>query len=242
MAIDAQNVGANSRAINIIGDPSAAGNMGAVLPIAAGTSLAGKFGIIVGSTGLVLNSGGTYDPVLATPGIVGVPAISIEGIKNTYSAGITGLNLAATATDFFEIYGSGTKTIRILLIEISGYATAAATNTVQLLKRTTANTSGTSSVPTTTLHDTSNTAATAALKAYTANPTLGTLGGLVRSAKLNLGAVGAAGKISWEFGTRNDQAIVLRGTTQGLVLNWNGAAVPSGDTLDIFISWVEDAS
>ncbi len=242
MAIDSQNVGSNSRPINIIGDPVTAANMGAVLGVADGTSMAGKFAQMVESINAILNSGGTYDIARATPGVTGVPLVCIESIKNTYSAGIISLSLAATATDFFTIFGSGTKTVRVTNIEVYGMATAAATVDLQLLRRSTANTSGTSSTPTSILHDTSNAAATAALTIYTANPTLGTSVGLVRASKLNLGAAGSAGSVKWTFGTKNDQALVLRGATQGLCLNWNAQAVPSGTLISTFIEWVEDAS
>jgi hypothetical protein len=57
-----------------------------------------------------------------------------------------------------------------------------------------------------------------------------------------LGAAGAAGEVVWDFTLRNSKALVLRGTSEGIAINWNGAAVPSGTSLTIEIEWVEDAS
>jgi hypothetical protein len=174
-------------------------------------------------------------------GTTGVPAVSTESSKATYSAGILGFTPVATLTDFFQITGSATKTVRVLRISISGFATAAITEDVQLLKRSTASTGGTPTPATIVPHDSNDAAGTAVVNSFAANPSpLGTLTGMVRAAKLNLGATGAAGVITWDFTTRNSKGLVLRGVAQQLALNWNGAAVPAGTLLDIDVEFSEE--
>lgn len=242
MAIDAQNVGSNARQINIIGDPSTASNMASVLPVADGTSLAGKFAQIVAAAGFLLDAGGNFDVAKSSVGITGVAAVSHESLKPTYSVCSTGFTPAATATDFWTLYGSGTKTVRLIRIKIFGFATALANVDISLIRRSAVNTSGTSFAPTILTNDTNNTAVSATVALYSVNPTPGTTVGTVEAGKLNLGSAGLTGNLTFEFGLRNDQQCVLRGTTQGFALNWGGAAVPSGTSLIICAEWTEDAS
>ena len=184
---------------------------------------------------------GNYDTARATPGGTGIQAVSTEGTKATFSSASVGVTLAATATDFWQIIGSSSKTVRILKIVISGFATAAITKDILLILAAN-DTGGTASQPTIVPNDSNNAAATAVINLYSANPTLGTAVGTIRARKLNLGATGAAGTIEWNFSNNNDQAIVLRGVAQGLSLNYNGQAVASGTLLDIECEFVEDNS
>jgi len=106
-----------------------------------------------------------------------LPSNSIPVIKAqtpTYSAAIGALVTAGAATDIFTITGSATKTIRITRIRIGGNSTTATWHIFLGIKRSTANTGGTSTVLTRVPHDSLNAAATATIRAYTANPTLGT--------------------------------------------------------------------
>lgn len=242
MPIDSTQVGPNQRQIMTIGDPITSSNLGSVLPIANGTSTSGLFAPLTQGATLLKNAGNTFDSARSTPGITGVQAVSTEGLKTTYSVGSITFTPAATATDIWTLFGSSTTTVRLLRLEISGIATAAATVEIQLIKRTTADTAGTSASLTPVSHDKNNAAATATVNLYSANPTLGTGAGNVRGGKLNLGAAGAAGLLVWDFGTRNSQGVVLRGVAEGLCLNWNGAAVPSGTLLCISAEFVEDLS
>jgi len=94
--------------------------------------------------------------------------------RATYSASITGLTPAASATDFFSLTGSASVTVRVNRVTCSGISTAAATKSIEAVKRTTANTGGTSSAPTSAKHDVNDPTASATILAYTANPTTGT--------------------------------------------------------------------
>ena len=88
------------------------------------------------------------------------------------------------------------------------------------------------------------TAATAVLALYTVNPTgLGTAVGNVGAKRLFLNVSTAQeDQAVWDFSTRQDKALVLRGTTDILALNFGGAAVPAGGVLDFEIEWEEDNS
>ena len=160
----------------------------------------------------------------------------------SYSASVTDLATAATATDVFTITGSATKTIRVTRIQISGIATTAGAFDVALIKRSTANTAGTSSAPTLVAHDSSSAAATAVVRAYTANPTLGTAVGTlqVRRIVLTTAAAGVAETPTViELGLRGEQPIFLRGVTEVLAVNLNGVTV-TGGSFDIDVTFTEE--
>ena len=220
-------------------DPVSAANQQNVVSIVDGLSTTGKFGALIDALNQCMNLDQTWSRCIGTPGINGIPAISTEGIKTTYSVAIIGFTPVATATDFFTIT-AGSQRVRVLKVEIFGQATAAATVDIQAIIRSSANTSGTLTTPNIVKLDTNNATATAVVSLYSVNPTLGTATGNVRAGKLVLPAAGGAGLLSWDFGTRNGQGIVLRGASQSLCLHWNGAAVPSGTSLCIGIEWVEE--
>lgn len=167
---------------------------------------------------------------------------SIDGYKTTYSAATSNISSAPLATDIFTITGSATKTIRITRIVIVGSQTTTSTITILLIKRSTANTLGTSAAVTAVPNDSNSAAATATILSYIANPTLGTLVGNMRSRKVFV-ATGASNANSdefvSEFGTRNSQAIVLRGTNQVLAINLNGVTV-SGGNFNMSVEWTEE--
>lgn len=184
--------------------------------------------------------------VLSIQGVVGgisVPTMPGSSTKATYMASITGLTPALLATDIFEIKGSASKTVKILGIHISGIATAAGAYDFLLIKRSTANTTGTSSAPTPVPLDSADGAATATLKAYTANPgALGTAVGTIASRKATVTtATGAIPEIPLviSFGIGQGKEVVLRGTSELLCLSLNGATM-TGGSLNIDIVWTEE--
>lgn len=170
------------------------------------------------------------------------PTVVVNNQKNTYSANITGLATAATATDIFTIYGSNTKTVKVLKILISATQTAAGIVNVNIIKRSTANTGGTSTNPTRVPWDVNNVASTATINAYTANPTLGSTIGTVESSKLFVSTTGTNTiddhhEIS--FDGLNNQPITLRGTSNGLAVNLGGVTV-AGSSFDITVIYTEE--
>jgi hypothetical protein len=179
-------------------------------------------------------------------GTSAIGSVSVnDGTKTTYSATIVGLASAATATDIFTITGTATKTVRVTHIEISGTQTTASEVVFQLIKRSTANTGGTSTAPAGTPHDSNNAAATATIAAYTANPTaLGTaVGSPVRATRIFIpvsGTTAIATPYVWDFGSyAGSQAIVLRGITQVLAVSLNSTTV-SGGSFNITVQWTEE--
>jgi hypothetical protein len=243
MSIAGISVGGNTQLVVTNGDPTTASQLQAVVPVSDATNVTGKFGALEYSASALKNPvTGNYDAARASAGATGVQAVSSEGTKNTYSSASFGVTLAATATDFWELIGSATKTVRVLRLTITGIATAGASPDILLIFRSSADAGGTATQPTIIPNDSNNAAATAVINLYSANPTLGTAVGTIRARKLNLGAAGSAGMIDWRFSNTNDQAIVLRGVAQCLCLNFNGAAVPAGTSIDIEVEFVEDAS
>jgi hypothetical protein len=169
---------------------------------------------------------------------------TLHGVAPTYSANIAGLTPAASATDFFTLTGSATKTVKVLSASCWGTSTANAVSSVTALKRSTANTGGTATNPTKTPHDSLNAAATATVAAYTANPTTGTLVGNLKTGPLTTVAP-ASTTVSpqhgaWTFETPGDmQSTVLRGTGEVFALNGGGASFSAGASLNCSVTWIE---
>lgn len=171
--------------------------------------------------------------------------------KATYSAGSTFTTPAASTTDFWQIYGSSTKTIKVLRVE-AAYTSGSTSTSDQLflIKRSTANSGGTSTVVTNVPLDSANAAATAVVRIYTANPTTGTSVGTVASGTLisatNAGSVNSVSQSPTGAQVLFDhrltgQPVVLRGTGEGLVLNFAGV-IPASLTprIAVTVFWTEE--
>jgi hypothetical protein len=182
------------------------------------------------------------DPVV---GVTGTVAISPSGTASTYSATSGSFTPGATPTDIVTLIGSATKTIRILRLELSTTQTTLGMNTWFLVKRSTANSGGTSTNPTVVPFDSNNATPTAVMAVYTANPTtLGTLVGDISSIKLVSAPTvgGTPPQDYWGYDFTNSgtqQGLVLRGTSQVFALNFNGAALPAGLSVNVNIMWSE---
>lgn len=170
----------------------------------------------------------------------------VTGFKATYSASITNLASAASATDILTITGSATKTIKVMRITISGTTTTQGWQDILLIKRSAANTAGTSTAPTIVSRDSTNAAATATVLAYTANPTLGAAIGTMNVQKYYMpiaasggNQVGANDFLRFDLADGPVQAVTLRGTTQVLAVNLNGVTI-AGPAFDIDIIWTEE--
>lgn len=169
-----------------------------------------------------------------------VAVASVPNPKATFAACILDLPVAAAATDVFSITGSSLRTQRIRRVIISGYQTTAGLISIALVKRSTANSGGTSTNPSKVAQDSSSISSTATINAYTANPTTGALVGIVRARKMFLGSLVVPGDtIICDFSSVNDEAVVLRGTSQVLAVNLAGATI-SGGTLSIALEYTEE--
>ncbi|HEX3640111.1 MAG TPA: hypothetical protein VHV10_02350 [Ktedonobacteraceae bacterium] len=163
-----------------------------------------------------------------------------DGQKPTYIASITGLVVAASATDIFTVT-PGSAPVRITRLRISGTKTTAGADVdIQLIKRSAADTGGTSTAPTKVAYDSADTASTAAIAAYTVNPTgLGTAIGTLTVDSVFVGlATAQTGILDHRFGDRPAKAVVLRGT-ETLAVNLNGVTV-GGGAFDISVEYTED--
>lgn len=164
----------------------------------------------------------------------------------TYTAVSRSLSpTSANPTDIFTITGSATRTIRVTRMWVAAIQTTAASQELDIMIRSTANTGGTSTTSTNVPCDSTNPTATATVRGYTVNPTgLGTLVGIARSTKFFIPAGGTVDQEEYFYDfTQNGtvQGEVLRGTTQVLSLNWgNGAALTTGLNLNLTIEWTEE--
>lgn len=162
--------------------------------------------------------------------------------KNTYSSTTVGLATALTATDIYTITGSATKTVKINKIRISATRSTSTTNDVLLIKRSTANSGGTSTNEAEIPLDSQNSAASATVLSYTANPTLGTTVGTLRANKQFVNSLGSGPSdiVEWVWDLAgNSQPVTLRGINDVLAINLNGATITT-PSYTIYCEWTEE--
>lgn len=164
--------------------------------------------------------------------------------KATYSVATT-FTPASNATDVLTLTGSSSKTIKIISV-YAAYANSVTTTTTQvlnLIRRSSANSGGTSASITPASLDTNNASATATCTSYTANPT--TLGttvatlSTIRQSALDSPSVPGNGLVFPFQVTQFGQPITLRGASDVLAVNMNGAVAASG-TVTITIVFTEE--
>jgi hypothetical protein len=186
-------------------------------------------------------AGGTSSEFIAVQGDpLGVPIpVDTIGRRATYAFAMAGLAPGSTATDIFCIYGSSTKTVRVLQMSVTGIATSATAANL-LVNRYAATNSGGSptSQPPVKLDD-NNLTASATLTSYTGMVT-STPVGTLDARKLTLGTASSAEQIvpaTFDFSA--SQGLVLRGTSQGACLNWAGQTI-TGNSLNVSIRFTEE--
>lgn len=182
----------------------------------------------------------------ATPALVANP-VPVEVDNNTvstycYSTGY--FTPVATPTDVLGVVGSGTKTVKIQKIVLNGIQTTAGSNQWFLIKRSSADTGSTPVAITACPLDSNNAAASAVVQKYTAtNPTTGAPVATVASPEVLAPAAATAtgGGSTVLFDAKvTGQPIVLRGVAQELDLNFAGAAVPAGLSVDVDVQTTEE--
>ena len=160
-----------------------------------------------------------------------------ERMAKTYSA-TANIAAVASAQDIFTITGNASTGVYITRIVVSGTQTTAGAVDIVILKRSAANTGGSSTAPTAVPHDSGDAAASATLLAYTANPTPGALVGNVRRQYVPIGTTTSlVNPVIFNFG-ENGKQLLLSGVAQVLAVNLNGVTV-AGGTFDIQIEWFE---
>jgi len=158
---------------------------------------------------------------------------------------------AATPTDLVTLYGSASKTVRVVSFRITTTNTAAGSQQFFLIKRSAVNTTGTFVAGNAVPADSTD-VATATVGHYTANPgALGTSAG-----NLNIMRVASPAAIPASFAgvvtdagfdmlpavpqAILDKMITLNGNTQGVVLNFNSVALVAGQTHAYQVIWTEE--
>lgn len=171
--------------------------------------------------------------------------------KNTYYASGT-FTPPGTPTDMVTIFGSASKTVRVLALLITTTNTAAGSQQFFLIRRNAVNTGGTFVAGAPVQADSADAAATATVGHYTANPTaLGIAAGNVNIVRVaspaavpaSFAGVVAKAAVDMLQGSENGllhKPIILSGTSQGLCLNFNGAALVAGQTHAYQIIWTEE--
>lgn len=203
----------------------------------SGASAPAQVGVIAG-----LDSASNVRPVRTSAS--GVPYVITEGVKASYRLSASDVLPVASATDVVTVCGSATTTVRVNRFSVTADATSAGVIDFYVFKSTTADTGGAASSVAIGQMDSNDPAPTATALKYTANPaTLGTRV-LIASDHYALPAAASTGipVFIWaeDFGTRNNEALVLRGTGQCLVLNMNGQTVPAGMSLYFNVGLTEE--
>ncbi len=161
----------------------------------------------------------------------------------TYAAASTAFNPPATPSDCFTITGSATNNIYIIKMGISTVQTTLGTNQWFLVKRSAANTGGTSAAATVVPYNSANPAGTASVLQYTVNPVgLGAAVGKVWSGYVDSPAPAGQGSgIEVDFVDMFGQPLTLLSASEVLAWNFNGAALPAGLSVMAYAVWYESS-
>lgn len=201
------------------------------------TSTYNQFRVVDVSGGVTANPGTiTLGPLIA--------GADNEPERATFGAFLYGLAPASgTMTDLFLMQGAAGKVIRVKSIILSGTATSATNVPVILYKRTTNQTGGTTTAVTRTAKDSADGTANMVLNHFGtgAAPTPGT-GAMVDGGRLNLApsANGSIDRLMFQYSWQNEKAIVLRGASEWLAVNFNGVSTPAGVGIDFACTWTEE--
>lgn len=170
--------------------------------------------------------------------------VQIFAAQPTYVASGAGATAYATPTDVLCITGAANKVVKVYAFQLQMAATAATVVNWSFIKRSTANTGGTSTNPAGVPIDSTNAAATAAVTLYTAVPTPGTSVGTVGYVSATAPALASTAGVPISLDTPRStaefsQPVVLRGVTQMVCANFGGTAWPSGGIYSWSIRWTE---
>lgn len=182
---------------------------------------------------------------LAAPAFAQVPSYSPPVLQRpTFAAVHAALAVPQTgAGDAACLVGSATKIVYVTSVNVSGIKTTAQSAVMNLVKRTAANTGGTSTAATVGKMDSTSAAATAVLNGYTVVPTSGAGVTLLSSViQFSAGTVGAGiAPQTFSFNPQNSlsQPVVLRGVAQSFCVNFPNAFTTDGPALDVGFSWTE---
>jgi hypothetical protein len=148
---------------------------------------------------------------------------------------------AASATDIAVMPGNATNTALLTRVKVSCTQTTAGIITLNLIKRTTADSGGTSSGMTAVADDSNTSAAVSAPLTYTANPTINNTTGNVDTVRFGCMATGTTSANDIYILNRTQKPLVLRGTAQQIAVNLGGTTV-TGGSFTITFEWIETST
>lgn len=208
----------------------------------------GIFSNILQGDAVLSATNGLYSNLLQGNAVLSLsnalPVMQANSTKATYTTVVAPFTPVATPTDIFILPGSATKTVKVLKVTLTSVQGTTGLNEWLLLKRSTANSGGTSSATTIIPVDSNSSAATAAPLKYTGNPTTGTsLGSVVDTYVVSpkTDSTASARTVLYDASTQaQGEPITLRGVAEGLALNFAGAAVPASMAVGLEVTFSEE--
>ncbi len=189
---------------------------------------------ILGTSALAVNA--QVPGVNSTLASVFTLAYDNSTMMPTYAATVAAAPAVASQTDMCSLYGSASKTIKVRRIWFSNVPTAAVTEPIAIVKRTTAAT-GAGAAMTVGSYDSSNPATSSAkAEVWTAAPTVGTLGAVISDLPYAFPLLGVKDPVLLTYGELG-QPIVLRGVAQSVNINLN--AITLTGTVGCTFEWTE---
>lgn len=208
---------------------AAAANRVPILPGIAQTSYSGGTAATAGNNS-ALNVG--------TDGLLWTAALpAIRPASYTASSKFA----ASSTTDNACLPGNASNTVLLTELRVSGVQTTAGILNAEIIKRSTADTAGTSASMTVVPDDSNYAAGSSAPLSYTGTgPTVGTAVGDIDNAEIGFMAAGTAAPNDIYVGNFRMKPIVLRGTAQEACVNLGGAV--TGGTMTVTFKWIETAT
>lgn len=164
-----------------------------------------------------------------------------EPERATFGAGVDTITLAATPTDILTIQGAANKVIRLKSVILNGLSATTGGYPALFIRRSAANTGGTSVVLQGYAHDTNDGSPAAVVRYYTANPSaLGTAVGTLHAGRFVASTASNLDRLILQYSWQNDKSIVLRGPNDFLAINLKGSTLAATTTVDIDLLWTEE--
>lgn len=200
--------------------------------------------IVVGDPSTAASVAGVVMGLYPAQGYQLSAACMVDGYKATYMSSFAAVSAGTSATtDFFTIFGSATKTLRVLQIGFGGTIATTAENWNVLIQKCSAVPSVASIVATTVVPlDSSDAAGTATtIGVWTTAPTAATYVGKIAAQNVFLSIAPAVTQsVVFNFGNLSGHAIVLRGIAQGVSLSFNAITPAHATSLSGYVLWTEE--
>jgi hypothetical protein len=149
---------------------------------------------------------------------------------------------ASSTTDNAVMPGNASNTVLLTAIRLTCTQTTAGNINVEIIKRSAADTSGTSAAMIAVPDDSNYSAASSAPLSYTGTgPSVGAAVGDIDNAQIGCMAPATATPNDIYLLNRRQKPIVLRGTSQQVAVNTGNAAL-SGGNLTVTFEWIETAT